>query len=122
MPGQFLAVGWSDGVVRLMGLETNKTVHQMVICEGGTSSITSIGWAQNVAGKRPTSAAQPCTRTWEQLASQGLDLSKKKSAADLPRELTFLEIETALPKLSPLPASGGSGSVHGQFSRHRLND
>ncbi|KAH8165819.1 hypothetical protein CIB48_g2440 [Xylaria polymorpha] len=107
--GQFLAVGWSDGVVRLMGLETNKTVHQMVICEGGTSSITSIGWAQNVAGKRPTSAAQPCTRTWEQLASQGLDLSKKKSAADLPRELTFLEIETALPKLSPLPASGGSG-------------
>ncbi|KAJ8125266.1 hypothetical protein O1611_g8373 [Lasiodiplodia mahajangana] len=54
-------------------------------------------------------SSQPPIKAWEQLASQGLDLSKKKSAADLPRELTFLEIETALPKLSPLPASGGSG-------------
>ncbi|KAI0549467.1 anaphase-promoting complex, cyclosome, subunit 4-domain-containing protein [Xylaria curta] len=107
--GQFLAVGWSDGVVRLMGLETNKAVHQMAICEGGKFKITSIGWAQNLAGKRPASTAQSSSRTWEQLASQGLDLSKKKPAADLPRELTFLEIETALPKLSPLPASGGSG-------------
>ncbi|KAI3343526.1 anaphase-promoting complex, cyclosome, subunit 4-domain-containing protein [Ustulina deusta] len=107
--GQFLAVGWSDGIVRLMGLETNKAVHQITICEAGTSNITSISWAQNLAGKRPASAAQSSIRTWEQLASQGLDLSKKKSTADLPRELTFLEIETALPKLSPLPASGGSG-------------
>ncbi|KAI1128554.1 anaphase-promoting complex, cyclosome, subunit 4-domain-containing protein [Nemania abortiva] len=107
--GQFLAVGWSDGVVRLMGLETNKAVHQMTICPAGESNITSIGWAQNLAGKRPVPAARPSVGTWEQLASQGLDLSKKKYAADLPRELTFLEIETALPKLSPLPASGGSG-------------
>ncbi|GAP86422.1 putative anaphase-promoting complex component Cut20 Apc4 [Rosellinia necatrix] len=107
--GQFLAVGWSDGVVRLMGLETSKTVHQMTICEAGKSKITSIGWAQNLAGKRPAAAVQPSTQAWEQLASQGLDLGKRKVAADLPRELTFLEIETALPKLSPLPASGGSG-------------
>ncbi|KAJ8120497.1 hypothetical protein ONZ43_g2809 [Nemania bipapillata] len=107
--GQFLAVGWSDGVVRLMGLETNKAVHQMTIGEAGKSNITSIGWAQNLAGKRPVSAAPSSVKTWEQLASQGLDLSKRKHAADLPRELTFLEIETALPKLSPLPASGGSG-------------
>ncbi|KAI3337047.1 anaphase-promoting complex, cyclosome, subunit 4-domain-containing protein [Xylariaceae sp. AK1471] len=107
--GQFLAVGWSDGIVRLMGLETSKAVHQMTICEAGKSKITSIGWAQNLAGKRPASAAASSIRTWEQLASQGLDLNKKSPAADLPRELTFLEIETALPKLSPLPASGGSG-------------
>ncbi|KAI1426225.1 anaphase-promoting complex, cyclosome, subunit 4-domain-containing protein [Xylaria sp. FL1777] len=107
--GQFLAVGWSDGIVRLMGLETNKAVHQITICEAGKSNITSISWAQNLAGKRPASATQSSVRTWEQLASQGLDLSRKKPAADLPRELTFLEIETALPKLSPLPASGGSG-------------
>ncbi|KAF2969264.1 hypothetical protein GQX73_g4344 [Xylaria multiplex] len=107
--GQFLAVGWSDGIVRLMGLETSKAVHQITICEAGESNITSIGWAQNLAGKRPVSATQSPIKTWEQLASQGLDLIKKKPAADLPRELTFLEIETALPKLSPLPASGGSG-------------
>ncbi|KAJ2994342.1 hypothetical protein NUW58_g1579 [Xylaria curta] len=109
MPGQFLAVGWSDGIVRLMGLESNKAVHQMAICAAGKSKITSIGWAQNLAGKRAASADQPSIGTWKQLASQGLDLSNKNAAADLPRELTFLEIETALPKLSPLPASGGSG-------------
>ncbi|KAK5632044.1 hypothetical protein RRF57_007758 [Xylaria bambusicola] len=65
-------------------------------------------WAQNFATKRLGAATQTSIRTWEQLTSQGLDLTKKKPAADLPRELTFLEIETALPKLSPLPA-GGSG-------------
>ncbi|KAI2637390.1 anaphase-promoting complex, cyclosome, subunit 4-domain-containing protein [Xylaria nigripes] len=107
--GQFLAVAWSDGIVRLMGLESSKAVHQMTVCEAGRSKITSIGWAQNVAGKRPASGSQPCIRTWEQLASQGLDINKKNSVANLPRELKFLEIETALPKLSPLPASGGSG-------------
>ncbi|KAI1180084.1 anaphase-promoting complex, cyclosome, subunit 4-domain-containing protein [Nemania sp. FL0916] len=110
--GQFLAVGWSDGVVRLMGLETSKAVHQMSVCDAAQSSITCIGWAQNLAGKHPASAAAAQSsfiKTWEQLAQQGLDISKKKPAADLPRELTFLEIETALPKLSPLPASGGSG-------------
>ncbi|KAI0402606.1 anaphase-promoting complex, cyclosome, subunit 4-domain-containing protein [Xylaria palmicola] len=113
--GQFLAVGWSDGVVRLMGLETNKAVHQMTVCgpgrpgRPGKSSITSISWAQNLAGKHPASAARPSARTWEQLTTQGLDMATKKPVAYLPRELTFLEIETALPKLSPLPASGGSG-------------
>ncbi|KAI1433985.1 anaphase-promoting complex, cyclosome, subunit 4-domain-containing protein [Xylaria sp. CBS 124048] len=107
--GQFLAVGWSDGKVRLMGLESSKAVHQVTISEAGRSKITTIDWAQNLAGKRPTSGAEPCIRTWEQLASQGLDINKKRSAADLPRELKFLEIETSLPKLSPLPASGGSG-------------
>ncbi|KAI0527821.1 anaphase-promoting complex, cyclosome, subunit 4-domain-containing protein [Xylaria bambusicola] len=106
--GQFLAVGWSDGIVRLMGLETNKAVHQITIPEAAKSRITCISWAQNLATKRPGAAIETSIRTWEQLASQGLDLTKKKPAADLPRELTFLEIETALPKLSPLPA-GGSG-------------
>ncbi|KAI1824853.1 anaphase-promoting complex, cyclosome, subunit 4-domain-containing protein [Xylaria intraflava] len=107
--GQFLAVAWSDGIVRLMGLESSKAVHQMAICEAGRSKITSISWAQNIAARRPSSDSEPCIRTWEQLASQGLDINKKPSAANLPRELKFLEIETALPKLSPLPASGGSG-------------
>ncbi|KAI0395355.1 anaphase-promoting complex, cyclosome, subunit 4-domain-containing protein [Xylariaceae sp. FL0594] len=107
--GQFLAVGWSDGVIRLMGLETSKAVHQMTICEAGKARITSIAWAQNLAGKRPASAAGSHIRTWEQLASDGLDLHPRRSVVDLPRELTFLEIETALPKISPLPVSGGSG-------------
>ncbi|OTB05018.1 hypothetical protein M426DRAFT_22367 [Hypoxylon sp. CI-4A] len=107
--GQFLAVGWSDGVVRLMGLETSKAVHQMPICEANKSKITCIGWARNNAGKRPDSTAKSSTRPWDDVFSSDLFPSGKNAAVDLPRELTFLEIETALPKLSPLPASGGSG-------------
>ncbi|KAK4106231.1 hypothetical protein N658DRAFT_490835 [Parathielavia hyrcaniae] len=38
------------------------------------------------------------------------------AAVDLPHELMFLEVETALPKLSPLPVSGGSGDDMFLFS------
>ncbi|KAI1413534.1 anaphase-promoting complex, cyclosome, subunit 4-domain-containing protein [Hypoxylon sp. FL1857] len=107
--GQFLAVGWSDGVVRLMGLETNKAVHQMPICEAGKSRITCIGWARNSPGRRSGPTFTSSTAPWEELISHDLFPSGRKAAADLPRELTFLEVETALPKLSPLPVSGGSG-------------
>ncbi|KAI5928736.1 anaphase-promoting complex component Cut20/Apc4 [Camillea tinctor] len=107
--GQFLAVGWSDGVVRLMGLETSKAVHQMPISEAGKAKITCIGWARNNVGAHRGSAAEPSSKAWEDVASHGLYTRDKKPMLDLPRELTFLEIETALPKISPLPASGGSG-------------
>ncbi|KAI1376808.1 anaphase-promoting complex, cyclosome, subunit 4-domain-containing protein [Hypoxylon crocopeplum] len=107
--GQFLAVGWSDGVVRLMGLETNKAVHQMPVCEAGTSRITCIGWARNNIGKRLNSASAHSTSPWEDVISHDLLLGGSKAAADLPRELTFLDVETALPKLSPLLTLGGSG-------------
>ncbi|KAI1458241.1 anaphase-promoting complex, cyclosome, subunit 4-domain-containing protein [Annulohypoxylon moriforme] len=107
--GQFLAVGWSDGVVRLMGLETSKAVHQMPICEAGKSRITCIGWGRNNAGKHTNSASTSSSLPLEDVISTGLFPSGKKPVVDLPRELTFLEVETALPKLSPLPASGGSG-------------
>ncbi|KAI1808750.1 anaphase-promoting complex, cyclosome, subunit 4-domain-containing protein [Daldinia bambusicola] len=107
--GQFLAVGWSDGVVRLMGLETNKAVHQMPVCEMGKSRITCIGWARNNAGKRQNSTPASSTISWEDIIPRDVFPSSRKAAVDLPRELTFLEVESALPKLSPLPASGGSG-------------
>ncbi|KAH9906466.1 anaphase-promoting complex, cyclosome, subunit 4-domain-containing protein [Xylariomycetidae sp. FL2044] len=108
--GQFLAVGWSDGVVRLMGLETNKAVHQMSVCEAGKFRITCIGWARNYAGRNPhPSSIKSSFMTWENLASQVLDTGSKNEVLDLPRELAFLEVETALPKLGPLPISGGFG-------------
>ncbi|KAI1097365.1 anaphase-promoting complex, cyclosome, subunit 4-domain-containing protein [Jackrogersella minutella] len=107
--GQFLAVGWSDGVVRLMGLETNKAVHQMPICEPDKSRITCIGWGRNNARKHTNSTSASSSTPQGDLVSHDLFRSGSKAIVDLPRELTFLEIETALPKLGPLPASGGSG-------------
>ncbi|KAI5859345.1 anaphase-promoting complex, cyclosome, subunit 4-domain-containing protein [Durotheca rogersii] len=107
--GQFLAVAWSDGIVRLMGLETNKAVHQIPVCAPGKSKITCIGWARNNAGKRPNPPTTSSTTFWEDALARELFPGGRKTTIDLPRELTFLEVETALPKLGPLPASGGSG-------------
>lgn len=91
-----------------MGLETNKAVHQMQICQARRSRITCIGWARNNARMRQDSTASSATPVEDRIPHNLLQ-SIKKTAVDLPRELTFLEVETALPKLSPLPASGGSG-------------
>ncbi|RYO87821.1 hypothetical protein DL766_000724 [Monosporascus sp. MC13-8B] len=71
--------------------------------------ITCIGWARNRAGRRSNAQSDPSILAWEDLASRGLDSDDVKNISDLPRDLTFLEVETALPKISPLPVSGGSG-------------
>jgi anaphase-promoting complex subunit 4 len=102
--GQFLAAGWSDGVVRLAGLESSKAVHHIRVCEAADAKIDFIAWSRNVTGKR-----SPGRNPLDALPPHGVSLDDRKSLADLPHELTFLEIETALPKISPLPVSGGSG-------------
>ena len=104
--GQFLAAGWSDGVVRLAGLESSKAVHHIRVCEAADAKIDFIAWSRNVAGMR-SRAQNPSSA----LPLRDIDLGERKSLVDLPHELTFLEVETALPKISPLPVSGGSGYV-----------
>ncbi|KAL7811159.1 anaphase-promoting complex, cyclosome, subunit 4 domain-containing protein [Trichoderma gracile] len=105
--GQFLALGWSDGVVRLMGLENNKAAHQIPVCDKAEASITHIGWSTAIIATKADNAvssklADQVTEGW---AEQG-----DKVPLDLPQELTFLEVETALPKISPLPmSSAGAG-------------
>ncbi|KAK0711407.1 anaphase-promoting complex, cyclosome, subunit 4-domain-containing protein [Lasiosphaeris hirsuta] len=109
--GQFLAAGWSDGVVRLVGLESSKAVHHIRVCDGASVKIDFIGWSRNVTGRTParrTSSSK--LQSWE------ICLDDKKDIRDLPHELTFLEAETALPKISPLPVSGGSGDDMFVFS------
>ncbi|ORY69465.1 anaphase-promoting complex component Cut20/Apc4 [Pseudomassariella vexata] len=107
--GQFLAVAWSDGVVRLMGLENSKAVHQIPVCEAGKARITCMGWTRNFAGKRAAVSKSVASALQKLSLDDDDDDGEKRIMQSLPRELTFLEVETALPKISPLPASGGSG-------------
>ncbi|KAF4971685.1 hypothetical protein FSARC_1563 [Fusarium sarcochroum] len=105
--GQFLAVGWSDGFVRLMGLENNKAAHHIKVGESSGNKITHIGWASSSIADNNASAVPQALKNnlnkESTLSGDGLPL-------DLPRELTFLEVDTALPKISPLPSSSaGSG-------------
>lgn len=101
--GQLLAVGWSDGVVRLLAIENNKqAVHSMRMAEAGDkgeSKFTHIAWCRNQLGH----AHNPRGRPESTSSSDPADLP------DLPNELVFLDVESSLPKLSPLPVSAGSG-------------
>jgi anaphase-promoting complex subunit 4 len=104
--GQFLAVGWSDGVVRLMGLETNKPAHHIPVCKGANTDISHIGWATcNVTSKAVMGL--PTHLSKGELPESAA--SEDNLPPNLPQELTFLEVDTALPKLSPLP-TGSAGA------------
>lgn len=128
--GQFLAVGWGDGTVRLMGLESTKAVHRIDVAKDKVSkaasddgdsnktSITYIAWARNLTGKRHFGRAKVAASKLRGLLSEGLDDFEKQDdeLLDLPHALTFLEIDTALPKLSPLPVTGFTGDDSFVFS------
>ncbi|GAB1320294.1 hypothetical protein MFIFM68171_10504 [Madurella fahalii] len=117
--GQFLAAGWSDGVVRLMGLESSKAVHHIRVYDSGASApgapkVGFISWSRNVTGESKRRRKGGPRRPERGVLLDGDSMGDV--ALDLPHELTFLEVETALPKLSPLPVSGGSGDDMFLFS------
>ncbi|RGP73650.1 anaphase-promoting complex subunit 4 [Fusarium sporotrichioides] len=105
--GQFLAVGWSDGFVRLMGLENNKAAHHLKVGDTPGNKITHIGWASSSIADNSSNVVN---RALGNNLGDSLTLDENSLPLDLPRELTFLEVDTALPKISPLPnSSAGSG-------------
>lgn len=92
-------MAWTDGFVRLMGLENNKAAHNIKVLEPGQkATITHVAWASNSVGKK-RSETESAASTWQSV------LGNNSSLPDLPRELMFLEVDTALPKISPLPSS-----------------
>ena len=98
-------------MVRLIGLESNKAVHHIRVAGHGgkPSKIEFIAWAKNETGRKSRARKH---NDLPDLPWRDLMLDEKKHVLDLPHELTFLEIETALPKISPLPLSGGIGYVY----------
>ncbi|CAK7274447.1 hypothetical protein SEPCBS57363_006168 [Sporothrix epigloea] len=105
--GQFLAVAWSDGAVRLIGLESPKAVNQIRLYDGVPVGITYVSWAENLVGSRDKWQSSLLNRQGEQQDSD---------AVELPQALLFLEVEDDLLKLPPLPVSGGTGDDMFVFS------
>ena len=103
LSGNFLAVGWSDGAVRLMGLESNKVAHHIKVCEKQDVKITHIGCAMSAATCGSSTNAP--LASVESNLMENLSLDGVEEVASLPRELMFLEVDSALPKISPLPSS-----------------
>lgn len=121
--GQYLAIAWDDGTVRLVGVENTKVVHRISVSQSAgpdaePEPITYIAWARNLTGRRhfDKDGYDNVATRLQSLglsSTDGLDLGgaggKGDGLVDLPHALTFLEIDTSLPKLSPLPVSGGTG-------------
>lgn len=93
-------------MVRLTGLESTKAVQHVRVLEEGEDSKSKIefmAWVRNSTGESQGRKGDGSNRKIHLDGDNTRDM-----AADLPRELIFLELETALPRLSPLPA-GGTG-------------
>ncbi|KAH8909786.1 anaphase-promoting complex component Cut20/Apc4 [Coniochaeta sp. PMI_546] len=121
--GQFLAAGWSDGVLRLVGFENAKAAHQIAVVEKGQSRFAYIAWSRNrIGNRRGKNGSSAESSSWTRLIDEETDPQDKENVLDLPTELTFIEVDTALPKLSPLPVSGGSGTDMLVFSTRNAID
>lgn len=104
--GQLLAVAWSNGSVSLYATETSKTVHQVeVISPDSADKITCLGWASNSTLKSTESAkVNDSPSSWKDLLEDHDDLT----ILDLPRDLSLIDIESSLPKLSAIPSGDAS--------------
>lgn len=65
-----------------------------------------MGWASNrickhLGSAKPNKGLEP----WEALLKDSNALSDSRSSLDLPRDLSLIDIETSLPKLSVLAGS-----------------
>ncbi|KAG5934110.1 hypothetical protein E4U53_000760, partial [Claviceps sorghi] len=100
--------GWSDGIVRLMGLENNKAAHHVAVCADHNVRITHIGWAscRIASGQAAGFSSRVRDDITHKLAASSDD---SNLPPNLPLELTFLDVDTALPKVSPLP-TGSAGA------------
>lgn len=125
--GRLLAVACGDGSVRIISAYSGKTVHHYPAYEkkqeeqSGSdqktpSKVTCLGWGINftdskAAQKHLEGAAGQISL--EDLLTPGIHPSKGAAIlkADLPRELALLDIESSLPKLSTLPATGAEDDV-----------
>ncbi|KAJ6080859.1 hypothetical protein N7499_005733 [Penicillium canescens] len=128
--GRLLAVACGDGSLRIISSYSGKTVHhyrtyqhQHAGEEAADSTeqkslpkVTCLGWGVNFTDSK---AAQRHLHesaghiSVDDLLAPGIHPSKAAAVlkADLPRELALLDVESSLPKLSTLPATGGEDDV-----------
>ncbi|KAI9932182.1 hypothetical protein MW887_009692 [Aspergillus wentii] len=115
--GHLLAVACADDSIRIISSYSGKTVHHYPAYQVQDEDapqpvkVSCLGWGVNftdskVAQRHLQEAAGQITV--EDLLSPDIHPSRAAALlkADLPRELALLDIESSLPKLSTLPATG----------------
>ncbi|RKF64309.1 Anaphase-promoting complex subunit 4 [Erysiphe neolycopersici] len=110
--GKLFATAWNDGCVRLICAETCKTVHQFSN-DHQVTKVTCMGWCSNKTANSTASNYINDTKGIEKLIQDdNKDFFEDPALLlDLPRDLSLIDIETSLPKLSTLPAGGDSEDI-----------
>ena len=92
-----------------MSFENNKAVQRVRIGEtehAQVGSVDFIAWSHILTGwRRHRGGILKCGF----LHKTNNKLKRDDDVASFPQQLAYLEIDTVLPKMSPLPVSGGSG-------------
>jgi anaphase-promoting complex subunit 4 len=120
--GRLIALGTSDGVIRLLNvMNGGKTVHCLTPSPGeamGRSGLSCLAWTVNfgdVKGMNGLVGEEGDGSVLDDLLSLGAGKGALgKMNADLPRELACgIDVETSIPKLSLLPSGTGAGGGWG---------
>lgn len=94
--------------MRLVGADSSKIVHQFSTGDDITG-ITCVGWASNITNRNPIlSKGTQNPHSWGDVFKEDEDFAESKTTLDLPRDLTLIDIEISMPKLSILTAGGSS--------------
>ncbi|CZT51391.1 related to cyclosome/APC subunit Cut20/Apc4 [Rhynchosporium secalis] len=108
--GQLLAIAWSDGSVRLVSTESSKIVLQFSAGDN-VGGVTCMGWAMCLIHRSSPSSSKKRIESWGSFLAMDGGLSDEKVPLDLPQDLSLVDIEISLPKLSVLAAAGNSDDV-----------
>lgn len=81
-------------------------MHQFTTVEG-SSGITCVGWATNLTNRASSSMTmRKGLKSWGDLLGKDGELLDNQTSFDLPRDLSLIDIEISLPKLSLLASAG----------------
>lgn len=109
VPGQSLAVAFSNHTLSLISAHTGKVMHQIDCSAHSTSQICCLGWGINFTDSHALRAQikkSGVEKSLDDIWSEGAQSSFLDSLSDLPLDLAFLDIEGSLPKLSTLAIGG----------------
>ena len=123
MLGQLLATASGDHCLTLTNAHTGKTVHKLDCAQYSQSEVSCLGWGVNVTETKKLNEQFASLRGSLDLEGVNDTPPQMKTAdsnPDLPLDLAFLDVESSLPKLSPL-AAGGFEYVHVIRSRANMD-
>ena len=129
--GRMLAIAFSDGLISLVDSFTGKVAHKFRVRDGAAVNLPD--WSSNPHYQ--STSRRRSTLSWtshfvspshvrsqlhhvdppvelDDLFGLNADIAKVlQASSNLPRELSKLEIETSLPKLATLPATGADDDI-----------